>query len=116
MTVQQNHGARKTTKRFHWLRWLLLALFLTAAYDVMTGPSGILNLRHMAEQNEAKRAALDSLSHRQQELRVEKQRLTSDSAYLETVARRELGMAKPGEKVYRYERTQDERAQKKPPE
>lgn len=108
MSASHKTGTLKASQRFHWLRWLLFALFLTAAYDVMTGPSGILNLRKMSGQNEAKRAELDSLARRQQELTAEKHRLTTDSAYLETVARRELGMAKPGEKVYRYERVQKE--------
>jgi cell division protein FtsB len=107
MAAAQKPGARKPSKRFHWLRWLLLGLLITAAYDVMTGPSGILNLRKMADINADKRADLDSLARRRDALAAEKQRLLSDSSYLEAVARRELGMAKPGEKVYRFERARE---------
>jgi cell division protein FtsB len=104
MAVSQKSAAQqKSFKRFHWLRWLLLGLLAAVAYDVMTGPSGLLNLRQLAKQNADKRAGLDSMARKRDDLTAEKKRLTSDSSYLEAVARRELGMAKPGEKVYRFE-------------
>ena len=47
-------------------------------------------------------ADLDSLAQRKQDLLIEKGRLEKDSAYIERLARKELGMAKPDEKVFRF--------------
>jgi len=47
-------------------------------------------------------ADLDSLTQRKRELQVEKARLERDSAYIERVARKDLGMARPDEKVFRF--------------
>jgi cell division protein FtsB len=93
---------KKTRKSLPWLRWVLLGLVLAGVGYVMSGPTGILHLREMARENATKRAAMDTLTAHRQDLLREKQRLTSDSAYIEAVARRELGMARPGEKVYRF--------------
>ncbi len=87
---------------FAWLPWLLLGILAVVVYDVMNGPSGLLNLRQLAQVNAGKRQVIDSLEQRREDLGKEKRRLTEDTAYLEAVVRHELGMAKPGEKVYRF--------------
>lgn len=92
----------KGRQGFAWLPWLLLGILVVVIYDVLNGPSGVLNLRELAQVNAGKRHVIDSLEHRREDLAQEKRRLTSDTAYLEAVVRHELGMAKPGEKVYRF--------------
>jgi len=59
-------------------------------------------MHQMEQQNQKARSHLDSLRAHKQDLEVERERLQHDSSYLEAMARRELGMAKPGEKVYRF--------------
>ncbi len=89
-------------KKVKWLRYVLLGLSGLAAYHVLTGPSGAMNLVKLRQDNEETRRELDSLEARKRALTLEKVRLERDSAYLERVARKELGMAKPGEKVFRF--------------
>ena len=89
-------------KRVKWIRYVLLAVLLLGAYHILSGPSGVLNLLRLNSGNQAQVQALDTLAARKAALEMEKRRLESDSAYLEKVARKELGMSKPGEKVFRF--------------
>ena len=93
---------KKPKKRQPWVRWILIALILFALYHVLSGPNGLLNLRTLQGEERAARKHIDSLAGRKQELEAEKQRLLTDSVYLEKLARQQLGMAKPKEKVYRF--------------
>ena len=77
-----------------------MALFLL--YQVLAGPRGLLKLVDLRSQKNAIRLQVDSLQGRKEELLQEKQRLLTDTTYLEKLARQELGMAKPGERVYRF--------------
>ncbi len=95
-------GVRRA-KGFAWLKWLLVVLGIGLAYDVLTGPSGLLHLRSLAKENADKQQELDSLVQFRHTLERQKVRLLTDSSYMEAMARKELGMAKPGEKIYRYQ-------------
>ena len=88
--------------KLKWIRYVLLAVAGLALYHILSGPSGAINIMKLRQANVEKRLELDSLRARKLALEVEKVRLEKDSAYLEQVARKELGMAKPGEKVFRY--------------
>jgi cell division protein FtsB len=92
-------GSRKRVK---WLRYVLLGVTGLGVYHILSGPSGALNLFKLRRDNAKLLGELDSLSLRKQALEIEKQRLEKDSAYLERVARKELGMSKPDEKVFRF--------------
>jgi cell division protein FtsB len=93
------NGAKKRVK---WIRYALLGVLGLGVYHILTGPSGALNLFRLHRENTRSGAELDSLALRKQALEIEKLRLEKDSAYLERVARKELGMAKPDEKVFRF--------------
>ncbi len=89
-------------RNIKWLRYVLLVVVGLGFYHVLSGPSGGLNLFRLRAANAEQTRQLDSLTQRRSSLQVEKVRLEKDSAYIERVARKELGMAKPGEKVFRY--------------
>lgn len=89
-------------KKVKWLRFVLLGLGGLGVHYILSGPSGALNVFKLRQANMEKRRELESLEARKRELEVEKARLEKDSAYLEQVARKDLGMAKPGEKVFRF--------------
>lgn len=78
---------------------LVIALFFGAR--VLTGPAGVFKISDLRAQREQVRTEIDSLEARRAELIEERKRLLSDTAYLEKLARKELGLARPGEKVYR---------------
>ena len=92
-------------KKFKWGRLALLAAAGLGLYHILSGPAGALNLFKLHRENRSLRGELDSLETRRHELAVEKARLQNDSAYLEKVARKELGMSKPGEEVFRFMKT-----------
>src|SRR6185369_14849240 len=89
-------------KKLRWIRYVLLAVVGLGLYHILSGPSGAINILRLHRENTAQRRALDSLAMRKAELENEKLHLQNDSAYLDKVARKELGMARPGEKVFRY--------------
>lgn len=89
-------------KRVKWLRYVFSGIAVFGLYHILSGPSGVLNLVQLRESNAALAAELDSLESRKRDLIVDKRRLEKDSAYLERIARKELGMAKPDEKVFRF--------------
>lgn len=89
-------------KHVKWIRYVLLGVVGAGVYHILTGPSGALNLLRLKREKAKMEAELDSLARRKQELAVEKSRLERDSAYIERVARKELGMARPDEKVFRF--------------
>lgn len=71
-------------------------------YQAMSGPRGWLKIADLRRQQQVILQEIDSLEVRKQELIEEKARLLNDTNYLEKLARKELGMARPGEKVYRF--------------
>jgi cell division protein FtsB len=89
-------------RRVKWLRYVLLGVAGLGLYHVLTGPSGTINLLRLKREKARMEADLDSLTRRKRDLQVEKSRLERDSAYIERVARKELGMARPDEKVFRF--------------
>lgn len=89
-------------KRVKWIRYAILAAFGLGVYHILTGPSGALNLMSLRKERARMESGLDSLAQRKADLEIEKRRLEKDSAYIERVARKELGMAKPDEKVFRF--------------
>ena len=94
--------AKTGIKRVKWIRYVLLGLGGLGLYHILTGPSGGVNLLKLKREKAGMAAELDSLTRRKQELLAEKARLERDSAYIERVARKELGMARPDEKVFRF--------------
>ena len=86
-------------------RWFLLlapVLGLAILYSVFAGPRGLLKVQDLRAQQRAMEQEIDSLGRVRDALLEEKRRLLTDTAYIERLARKELGMARPGEKVYRF--------------
>lgn len=91
---------RKPLRRL--LPWLLAGGAVFLLYQAMSGPRGWLKIADLRRQQQVILQEIDSLEVRKQELIEEKARLLNDTNYLEKLARKELGMARPGEKVYRF--------------
>lgn len=88
------------------LRSLVMAFVaasvVIALYSGLLGSHNLFRLSELKKQKGALLLEIDSLEARRAELLAEKKRLLTDTAYLEKLARKELGMARPGEKVYRF--------------
>ena len=78
-----------------------IGVLVLCAVSAVFGSGGVVHLRRLQDQQAQEEAAAYSLAQRNANLREHLQRLDSDDAYLEKIARERLGWIKPGELVYR---------------
>jgi cell division protein FtsB len=82
------------------VRVLLLLVASVIVVDALVGEQGLLAMRRARRQSEELAAAIARQRADNARLREEVRRLTEDPDAIEEVARRELGLIKPGEKVF----------------
>jgi cell division protein FtsB len=82
------------------VRYALAFVTLVIVIDAVVGEKGLLALLHARRDYVAVEAALDRARVENQELREQARRLREDPAAIEEIARRELGLIKPGEKLF----------------
>jgi len=82
---------------------LVLAIAAVAG-SVLFGPQGVRHLRALRAEHRRLAAATVELLGENARLHAEIGRLEHDDTYLEGLARRELGLVRPGETVYRFRR------------
>lgn len=82
---------------------LALAIVAITA-STLVGEHGVRHLRRLRTEREQLGTINVSLLQANALLRSEIRRLQSDDLYLEQLARRQLGLVKPGETVYRFRR------------
>lgn len=82
------------------VRVLLLFVATVIVVDALVGEQGLLAMRRARRQSEELAAAIARQRAENARLRDEIRRLTDDPAAIEEVARRELGLIRPGEKVF----------------
>ncbi|VBB43928.1 Septum formation initiator [uncultured Desulfatiglans sp.] len=68
------------------------------------GSEGFLRLYQARQDRDAQREINDRLSRENRALMDEINRLETDMAYLETIARKELSLVKENEIIYRFEK------------
>ena len=88
---------KKTIKRF---LFLLVAVFLV--YSFFAGPYGFLRIFSLLKEKKELKLEAKKLEARIMEREQRKEKLESDSFYLEKEAREKLGMARKDEKVYKF--------------
>jgi cell division protein FtsB len=81
---------------------LLAIISLILIYFVFCGDTSVVALYKAHKQRSAAQAELAQLHGTIDSLRAVIKRLKNDSAYVEGLARENLGMAKPGETVYKF--------------
>ena len=92
-TVQK----KKTIKRF---LLLLLAVFLV--YSFFTGHYGFLRLFSIFKEKKEVKLEIKELEAQIRDMEQRKEKLKSDSFYLEKEAREKLGLAREDEKIYKF--------------
>jgi cell division protein FtsB len=82
------------------VRWLLLFVAAAIVIDAVVGERGLLAMRRARQEYNELSAAISRQRAENAALREEVRRLTEDPAAIEEIARRELGLIRPGEKVF----------------
>lgn len=96
-------SSREEPKSF-WNRYarslLALALFLIAMHDVF-GSHGLLAMRRTQTQIKQLRGEIDRLNQENNQLNKQVQALRTDPKAVERIAREEMGLARPGEMIFK---------------
>jgi cell division protein FtsB len=79
---------------------LLLFVTLVLVIDALAGEKGLLESMRARRQYQQLARSLDDLKRENTRLRDEMRRLRDDPAAIESLAREELGLVKPGEVVF----------------
>ena len=82
------------------VRTLLLFIAAVIVVDALVGEQGLFAMLRARRQAEELAATIARQRAENARLREEIRRLTDDPAAIEEVARRELGLIRPGEKVF----------------
>ena len=99
----------------HALTILGLALLLLAIHDVF-GSHGLLAMRRTQSQVQELRGEIDRLNQQNTHLNKQVQALRTDPKAVERIAREEMGLARPGEMIFKIpEQPQDSQAPAKKP-
>lgn len=77
-----------------------LALLLLAVHDVF-GDHGLLAMRRTQSQMKELRGELDRLNQENSDLSKQVQALRTDPKAVERIAREEMGLARPGEMIFK---------------
>jgi cell division protein FtsL len=86
-------------RRKYRIRWFRLAVFVVIGYGLYVAASQHLDVRAVNREVDATRTRVEQLKQQNKTLAEEKTRLTTP-AYVEKLAREELGLVKPGEIPY----------------
>lgn len=82
------------------VRYVLILVTIVLVIDAVVGEKGLLTLLKARREYRAVELALDRARSENAGLREEARRLREDPAAIEELARRELGLIKPGEKLF----------------
>ncbi len=82
------------------IRAALLGLALLIVVDAVVGEDGLLALVEARRTDAALRRALDEARATNEDLRVRVSKLREQRSTIETVARQDLGLVKPGETLF----------------
>ncbi len=92
---------RHTERLGRGLRWTLTILLLLMAVHGIFGDHGYLAMRRTKADVERLRREVEQLDQQNRHLSGEVKALKNDPAAIERVAREEMGLAKPGELIFR---------------
>jgi cell division protein FtsB len=81
-------------------RWAVVFFAVAVIVDAIVGDRGLLAMLHARDQYDQAAAALEQQRAENARLRDEVSRLTNDPEAIEELARGELGLMRPGEKLF----------------
>jgi cell division protein FtsB len=87
-------------RRRRALQYVLLFVGCMLVVDALVGEKGLLAMMKARQEYQALEQSLHSARAENARLREEARRLREDPAAIEEIARRELGLIRPGEKLF----------------
>jgi cell division protein FtsB len=90
-------GSSLSVVRRRTIHFLLVFVTVVLVVDALVGEKGLIETLRARRQYREVAASLEMLRHENGRLRDEVRRLNEDPATIEAVARRELGLVRPGE-------------------
>ena len=103
--ARKNSRSKKRQRRAAWLpraaRYILGALLLLVFMNGVFGENGYLATRRARSDAERLRKEIQQLNEENRQLAGDVRALKTDPAAVERVAREEMGLARPGELVFR---------------
>jgi cell division protein FtsB len=87
-------------RRRRALQYLLVFIGCVLMVDALVGEKGLLAMRKARQEYQALEQSLGEARTQNARLREEARRLREDPATIEDLARRELGLIRPGEKLF----------------
>jgi len=98
----------KTFKTNYAVYFLVFSCFAALLFAWLTfGPHGLLDLSKMQKEKEESGVLIQELKGKNRELIAEIRRLKGDPQYLESVSRKELGLVRENEVIYRFKKDSD---------
>ena len=94
-TILQRAGRTR-----HLVRFLFLFVAVLIVVDALVGDRGLLAMLDARRQHSELAAVIARQRTENARLREEARRLTNDPSAIEEIARRDLGLIRPGEKVF----------------
>ena len=82
------------------VQYLLVFLGSVLVIDALVGDKGVLQMLKKRQELRALDQAVAAARTRNAQMRTEIERLNTDPAALEEIARKDLGLIKPGEKLF----------------
>ena len=89
-----------TPRRRRILNGLLVFATVVLLVDALVGDKGVVERMHARRQYAQEAAALDAIRRENAVMREKIQRLKDDPAAIESLAREELGLIRPGELLF----------------
>ena len=81
---------------------IVIVILCALLYFSLTSESSVFNLYLSGRNNKAMEQEINELNETIDSLKETIEKLKTDTAYIERIAREKLGMAKKGEKVYKF--------------
>lgn len=92
---------RRSPARSHrLLQWALIFVASVIVVDGLVGDRGLLAMMRARHEHDEVAAVIARERAENEQLREEARRLKEDPAMIEEIARRDLGLIRPGEKVF----------------
>ncbi|MGH9254752.1 MAG: FtsB family cell division protein [Vicinamibacterales bacterium] len=99
-SVRDPDGQQPRKRHRRTVQYLLLAVGCVLLIDALVGDKGLLAMMQARQRYRSLEQSLADSRAENARLREEARRLREDPATIEEIARRELGLIRPGEKLF----------------